>query len=247
METRATNSFDELCSKLVAVKVHSNGPVDSAELESLRAIQANAHNGMEQSFCSLIDSGSRWLVTEAIALSVTVGDIGHDGESSHHLTPEMGLHVVLEMAKAYRFLHEDCSGTVHGDMHWDNMLLDTRSATELGFPRLVVIDFGSSQHGVSIRGAWDDFHSWVREVIWQMKGMYLAPVEEWGEVNGYLSRAASPTCFESLIPAIERRLEHMLAGKPPGHVDESCANAKISADQKAAELRGIFQEAGLLD
>ncbi|KAF9739053.1 hypothetical protein PMIN06_005301 [Paraphaeosphaeria minitans] len=241
LKTKATNNFNELRSKLVAVKVYAELSVKGTELAALQAIQVNACNDMHSSLASITDHGHNWVATRAIAPAMTVLSLDYP------IPDEMVLHILLGMSKACRFLYEACSGRTHGDLHGNNVLIDASTRNGHGLPRLVVIDLDQSKPVASFNEAWVDFRLYARLMLSSLTdSRYGSPVEDWDEINAYISNEAHLSSFEGLISAIEARMAEILAGRSPEKLHSELTQVWDMAAGKEAALQLAFCQAGLM-
>jgi serine/threonine protein kinase len=242
LEKKATNTIDELRSKLVAVKVCPDLPADSAEVKTLRAIRASLDENHKNLFVSLMDYGSKWIATEAITPSVSLFDLVHP------IPEELILHILLGMTKASRFLYEGCATPMmHGDFHPGNMLLDARSQTS-GLPRLVVFDFDHSRPVDKFEDAWNDFRVYAHVLLNMLKRHgYGNPIEGWDQINDHLSRDASLASFEGLCSATQAQLNKALASTTPERMHALVEQLRFTAVENESKLRLGLREAGLID
>jgi serine/threonine protein kinase len=243
VKNKTVNTFDELRSKLVALKVCPNSPVESAEVKTLRAIQASVDENHRGLFVSLVDHGYKWIATEAITPSVSLFDLVHP------IPEELILHILLGMTKASRFLYEGCATPmIHGDFHPGNILIDPTSQTESGLPGLVVFDFDHSKPVEKFEDAWEDFRIYARLLLNMLKRHgYGNPIEGWDQINDYVSNAASLASFEGLCGAIQARLDEAMADTTSEKMHTLREQLRIAAVENEAKLQSGFREAGLID
>ncbi|OAG09456.1 uncharacterized protein CC84DRAFT_1172028 [Paraphaeosphaeria sporulosa] len=241
-KTKSTNTFDELRTKLVAVKVYATMPSNCAELEALQTIQESAGKDSHRLLASLVDYGTKWVATKAITPSLSVYELQNP-------TPEaLILHTLLEMMRVCHVLYDGFeTPMIHGDLHPGNMLIDAGSQTEFGLPGIVVIDFDQTKSAGGFEEAWEHFCMWARLLLSMLNRTgYGTPIEGWDQINDYLFSSASQASFEGMCGAIQSQLAKSLASLIPESVHLIGQSIRVAAAKKEANLRLVFQQAGLL-
>lgn len=243
MATKSSNTFDDLRSKLVAVKVCPNSAIDSAEVKALHAIRDSVDGPNRNNLLSLVNHGHKWIATKAITPSLSLQEL------EHPIPEAFVLHSLLEMTKACHFLYESCGKPMmHGDLHPGNMLIDASSQTEFGLPGLVVIDFDQAKSVEEFEDAWVDFFTHARFLLKTLnQSSYGTPVEGWDQINDYLSSSASQSSFEGLRGAIQTKLVESLGSLEPLDVHVIGHNIRIAVAKKEAGIRLAFRKQGLMD
>ncbi|KAJ4351437.1 uncharacterized protein N0V89_006779 [Didymosphaeria variabile] len=245
VKTKATNTFEDLRSKLVTVKVCPDMHLDSVELKTLQTLKENVDEDTEKMFASLVASGHPWIATKAIVPSVSLISLT---DLEHPVAKELVLHFLLEMTKACIFMHEVCEPRfVHRDLHLGNMLIDASYQTECGFPGLVVIDFDQSEP-VNIVNAWSEWRvdSCVM-VSYLLKKPYGKEVDGWHDINHAWFDGTGPVSLRSLRDTLQDMLTEAMASMTPDKMRSILDPVKAVIAKKEDDLRQAFREAGLMD
>lgn len=145
---KATNTFDDLKSKLKAVKVFKYEYMNSAkeEAEALQRVAKNHHKDdyPKGAFALLLDQGPDWIVMEAIFPSITLEDC-----LELEIPGSVLLTYFVEAVEAFKFLHETCKPAVtHEDVHSGNFLISSMSACGTDRSPVAIIDFSEGNTSV---------------------------------------------------------------------------------------------------
>ncbi|KAF2702974.1 hypothetical protein K504DRAFT_451949 [Pleomassaria siparia CBS 279.74] len=167
-KANASLRMADLRNKTIAVKVADGGKhlhnnhtparrVLAKEVSTMQKIQAARCSDLMDQLPTILQHGPLlispsskeppecdWLAMEVFHSPVTFLNFRRNFTFDAYTAPdELGAHIFLQLYPALQFLHKNL-GIAHGDVHFGNILVDTKRETKHGFPGLVLIDYGSS-------------------------------------------------------------------------------------------------------
>ncbi|KAL1592631.1 hypothetical protein SLS60_011047 [Paraconiothyrium brasiliense] len=246
VKAKAANTFENLRSKLVAVKVCPDMSLQSAEVKTLQVLRDSVDKDTERMFASLINSGHPWIATKAIAPSISLFRLV---ELQEPVARELVLHLLLEMTKACHFMYEVSKPRLaHRDLHLGNMLIDASYQTRSGFPGLVVIDFDQSET-VDAIDAWKEYRvdAWALVSALLQIPYGIKPAEGWDAIYQTFFSATGPVSLRELSDTMQAMLTEALANVTPEKMRSILDPIKTAIEKNEADLRHSFREAGLME
>lgn len=250
-QNKSTNTYEELKSKLLTVKVlkHTASSVYSevmANLELREAVTNFGHYGHHTDAFALVENAHlSWLATRAVVPGMMLDELV---ERIQGLPLAVLLQYFIDAVEIVRFINKVANPPIlHGDVHGRNILLDPSKPNVLGMPSLVLIDFSTPRADVAQSGVHNP-----RLDLQNVFNRFTADMNCCADLKQFRT-TDFPELFEfdlshdELKRRIQKRLDDVLTETDPSSIETFKQRVEAANAEKDNALLLAFREAGLLE
>jgi serine/threonine protein kinase len=250
-QKKSTNTYEELKSKLFAVKVlkHTTTSVYSevmANLELRQAVTNFGHFAHHRDAFALVENAHvSWLATRAVVPGMVLDELV---DKIGGLPLAVLLQYFIDAVEIVRFINKVVNPPIlHGDIHGRNILLDPTKPNTLGMPSLVLIDFSTPRADVAQSGV-----SHPRLDLQSVFNRFTADMDCCADLKQFRT-TEFPELFEfdlshdKLKRRIQKRLDDVLAETDPSSIETFRQRVEAATAANDNALMLAFRETGLLE